>query len=45
MAFSVSFFLVTLPVAGFCSADLGGWLLAALLSVGVLWACSKCSSA
>ena len=34
MAFSVSFFLVTLPVAGILPADFGGWLLAALLSVG-----------
>ncbi|MGZ9704457.1 dimethylglycine demethylation protein DgcB [Pseudomonas sp. GNP013] len=37
LAFSVSFFLVTLPVAGILPADFGGWLLAALLSVGVLW--------
>ncbi|MBV4453105.1 MULTISPECIES: dimethylglycine demethylation protein DgcB [Pseudomonas] len=41
MAFSVSFFLVTLPVAGMLPADFGGWLLAALLSVGVLWGVSE----
>ena len=41
MAFSVSFFLVTLPVAGVLPADFGGWLLAALLSVGVLWGVSE----
>lgn len=41
MAFSVSFFLVTLPVAGVLPADFGGWLLAALLSMGVLWGVSE----
>jgi len=41
MAFSVSFFLVTLPVAGILPAEFGGWLLAALLSVGVLWGVSE----
>lgn len=41
MAFSVSFFLLTLPVAGILPADFGGWLLAALLSVGVLWGVSE----
>jgi len=41
MAFSVSFFLVTLPVSGVLPADFGGWLLAALLSVGVLWGVSE----
>ena len=41
MAFSVSFFLVTLPVAGVLPADFGGWSLAALLSVGVLWGVSE----
>jgi len=41
MAFSVSFFLVTLPVAGILPADFGGWLLAALLGVGVLWGMSE----
>ncbi|MGX5792673.1 dimethylglycine demethylation protein DgcB [Pseudomonas sp. ArH3a] len=41
MAFSVSFFLVTLPVAGVLPADFGGWLLAALLSLGVLWGVSE----
>jgi Fe-S oxidoreductase len=41
MAFSVSFFLVTLPVAGVLPTDFGGWLLAALLGVGVLWGVSE----
>lgn len=41
MAFSVSFFLVTLPVAEILPADFGGWLLAALLGVGVLWGVSE----
>lgn len=41
LAFSVSFFLVTLPVAGILPADFGGWLLAALLSVGVAWGVSE----
>ncbi|QHF47390.1 (Fe-S)-binding protein [Pseudomonas sp. S35] len=41
MAFSVSFFVLTLPVAGILPADFGGWLLAALLSVGVLWGVSE----
>ncbi|NMY03622.1 dimethylglycine demethylation protein DgcB [Pseudomonas sp. WS 5059] len=41
MAFSVSFFLLTLPVAGLLPADFGGWLLAVLLGVGVLWGVSE----
>ncbi|MFC6336954.1 dimethylglycine demethylation protein DgcB [Pseudomonas sp. CCM 7891] len=41
MAFSVSFFLVTLPVAGILPADFGGWLLAAALALGVLWGVSE----
>ena len=41
IAFSVSFFLVTLPVAGILPADFGGWLLAAVLAVGVLWGVSE----
>ncbi|VVO20347.1 dimethylglycine demethylation protein DgcB [Pseudomonas fluorescens] len=41
MAFSVSFFLVTLPVAGILPADFGGWLLAAVLGLGVLWGVSE----
>ena len=41
MAFSLSFFVVTLPVAGILPADFGGWLLAALLSLGVLWGVSE----
>jgi ferredoxin len=41
LAFSASFFLVTLPVAGILPADFGGWLLAAMLGVGVLWGVSE----
>ena len=41
LAFSVSFFLVTLPVAGILPAHFGGWLLAAILAVGVLWGVSE----
>lgn len=41
MAFSVSFFLVTLPVAGILPADFGGWLLAGVLGLGVLWGVSE----
>lgn len=37
MAFSVSFFLVTLPVAGILPQDFGGWVLVALLGLGCLW--------
>ncbi|AHF65647.1 dimethylglycine demethylation protein DgcB [Pseudomonas cichorii] len=41
MAFSVSFFLVTLPVAGILPENFGGWLLAVILGVGVLWGVSE----
>ncbi len=41
LAFSVSFFLLTLPVAGVLPANFGGWLLAAILLVGVLWGVSE----
>ncbi|AMB83838.1 (Fe-S)-binding protein [Pseudomonas agarici] len=37
LAFSASFFLVTLPVAGILPEDFGGWLLAVILGLGVLW--------
>ncbi|MGG3793223.1 dimethylglycine demethylation protein DgcB [Pseudomonas paraversuta] len=37
LAFSLSFFILTLPVAGLLPQDFGGWLLATLLGVGVLW--------
>src|ERR1700712_4689410 len=41
MAFSGSFFLVTLPVAGLLPANFGGWVLVALLSLGVAWGVSE----
>ncbi len=41
MAFSVSFFLLTLPVAGILPQDFGGWVLAALLALGCLWGVSE----
>ncbi|MDE1167046.1 MAG: dimethylglycine demethylation protein DgcB [Pseudomonas sp.] len=41
LAFSVSFFLLTLPVAGILPADFGGWVLAVILGVGVLWGVSE----
>ncbi|WP_416427253.1 dimethylglycine demethylation protein DgcB [Pseudomonas sp. App30] len=41
LAFSASFFLLTLPVAGILPADFGGWVLAAVLAVGVLWGVSE----
>ncbi len=36
LAFSLSFFILTLPVAGLLPQDFGGWLLAALLGAGVV---------
>ncbi|WAH59244.1 dimethylglycine demethylation protein DgcB [Pseudomonas silvicola] len=41
LAFSASFFLLTLPVAGILPTDFGGWVLAAILAVGVLWGVSE----
>jgi len=41
MAFSASFFLLTLPVAGILPEAFGGWVLAAILAVGVLWGVSE----
>jgi Fe-S oxidoreductase len=41
MAFSVSFFLLTLPVAGILPQDFGGWVLALILGVGVVWGVSE----
>ncbi|MBW8357576.1 MAG: dimethylglycine demethylation protein DgcB [Pseudomonas sp.] len=41
LAFSVSFFVVTLPVAGILPEHFGGWLLATILAVGVLWGVSE----
>jgi Fe-S oxidoreductase len=37
LAFSGSFFMVTLPVAGILPDNFGGWLLAIILGIGVLW--------
>ncbi|MGZ0706450.1 dimethylglycine demethylation protein DgcB [Pseudomonas piscis] len=41
LAFSASFFLVTLPVARILPEQFGGWLLAAILGLGVLWGVSE----
>ena len=41
LAFSVSFFLLTLPVAGILPENFGGWVVAAILGVGVLWGVSE----
>jgi Fe-S oxidoreductase len=41
LAFSGSFFVLTLPVAGILPADFGGWALAGILGIGVLWGVSE----
>ncbi len=41
LVFSASFFLLTLPVAGVLPENFGGWILAAVLFVGVLWGVSE----
>ncbi|SEM79353.1 Fe-S oxidoreductase [Pseudomonas sp. ok272] len=41
LAFAASFFVVTLPVAGLLPEHFGGWLLATILGVGVLWGVSE----
>jgi Fe-S oxidoreductase len=41
LAFSLSVFIATLPMAGILPADFGGWFLALLLSVGVAWGVSE----
>ena len=41
LAFSAAFFIATLPVAGLLPADFGGWVLALILAVGVLWGVSE----
>lgn len=41
LMFSASFFIATLPVAGILPAGFGGWLLAAILAVGVAWGVSE----
>jgi len=41
LAFAASFFIATLPVAGILPPAFGGWLLAAVLAVGVAWGVSE----
>ncbi len=41
MAFAASFFIVTLPVAGILPEHFGGWVLVAILGLGVLWGVSE----
>jgi Fe-S oxidoreductase len=41
LMFSASFFIATLPVAGLLPADFGGWILAVILAIGVLWGVSE----
>ncbi len=41
LVFSATFFILTLPVAGLLPEGFGGWLLAALLAVGVAWGVSE----
>jgi Fe-S oxidoreductase len=41
LMFSASFFLATLPVAGVLPEGFGGWLLAAVLAIGVAWGISE----
>ncbi|MCQ4250900.1 dimethylglycine demethylation protein DgcB [Pseudomonas stutzeri] len=41
LMFSFSFFIATLPVAGILPADFGGWILAAVLALGVAWGVSE----
>jgi Fe-S oxidoreductase len=41
LMFSASFFIATLPVAGILPADFGGWVVAVILGIGVLWGVSE----
>ena len=41
LMFSFSFFIATLPVAGILPEDFGGWILAAVLALGVAWGVSE----
>ena len=41
LVFSASFFIATLPVAGVLPEGFGGWALAAVLALGVLWGVSE----
>ena len=37
LMFSASFFIATLPAAGVFPEGTGGWLLAAVLTLGIIW--------
>jgi len=37
LVFATSFFMVTLPVAGLVSSAYGGWILALILLLGIMW--------
>jgi len=37
LVFATSFFIVTLPVAGLVSSAYGGWILALILLLGIIW--------
>ncbi|MDD0973711.1 dimethylglycine demethylation protein DgcB [Pseudomonas fontis] len=41
LVFAATFFIATLPVAGLLPEGFGGWLLAGLLGLGVLWGVSE----
>jgi len=41
LMFSASFFIATLPAAGVFPEGTGGWLLAAVLTVGIIWGLSE----
>lgn len=41
LMFSASFFIATLPVAGILPVDFGGWIVAVILGIGVLWGVSE----
>ena len=41
LVFSATFFIATLPVAGILPEGFGGWLLVALLGLGVVWGVSE----
>lgn len=41
LMFAASFFIATLPVAGILPVGFGGWVLAAILAVGVAWGVSE----
>ncbi|NIF17342.1 dimethylglycine demethylation protein DgcB [Pantoea sp. Cy-639] len=41
LMFAASFFIATLPVAGILPEGTGGWVLVALLGIGVLWGVSE----